>query len=305
MKVSWILTCLNLVACENVSSEAFRAESIRDMIKVAVDNGWNSVQFLTRNVSSDFRIKFKWIKTSNVMKANIRTCFNVDNVDDTESYRIIVGDFNFDEEFLSQLASRMRQRTLLWRKEPLKRADVTKLKHNAYFYVTSFQDAALSVQSVINTRRFTHPIINAVNFNPGGGFTFAETNLNFQGELFSSVSLSFKPYLTITEDEDDDDEHAGAVFDMVRVIAESNNLTLVSEKEPNGRWGLIPHENGTYTGVYGAVVSDNCDTSISTWSWNTERDPLVDFSPMFNGPFTLGNYVHSDHVIMIHLGHSL
>ena len=61
-------------------------------------------------------------------------------------------------------------------------------------------------------------------------------------------------------------------------------FSMVHARDPNMFWGTLPLENGSFGGVMGAVVNGEADVSGSTWFWDPERQPHMDFVPIFFGP---------------------
>ena len=62
---------------------------------------------------------------------------------------------------------------------------------------------------------------------------------------------------------------------------------MVHARDPNMFWGTLPLENGSFGGVMGAVVNGEADVSGSTWFWDPERQPHMDFVPIFFGPLVV------------------
>ena len=55
----------------------------------------------------------------------------------------------------------------------------------------------------------------------------------------------------------------------------------------DGNWGTRPisgpaNKSGIWGGVFGTVINGEFDTSLSTWSWMSERTEYLEFIPMIS-----------------------
>ncbi len=77
----------------------------------------------------------------------------------------------------------------------------------------------------------------------------------------TSVSLTWKPFLTIADcdEEGQNCEHNfGLLPDIAKFLSRLSNFSVISNREPNGDWGISPkngsHDfSGTWDGVMGQV----------------------------------------------------
>ena len=72
----------------------------------------------------------------------------------------------------------------------------------------------------------------------------------------------------------------------------SHNFTIVSDRDPNGDWGVAPKSgpfniNGTWGGVMGAVVNGDYDFSMSIWASTVDRESLLEMAPIMRRQYIL------------------
>lgn len=104
-----------------------------------------------------------------------------------------------------------------------------------------------------------------------------------------STSLTWAPYLTIEDCNSDGLNCArndGFLIDYMDKLADQFNFTYVSQRNVDDDWGTIG-ANGTWGGVFGDVMKNNYDMSISIWNWSPYRDELLDFAHVVGPKFVM------------------
>ena len=61
------------------------------------------------------------------------------------------------------------------------------------------------------------------------------------------------------------------------------NFTWNPTKDPNGDWGTVPisgpaNSNGTYGGIFGSVIDQTVQLSVSSWQIGAERLTFLDYA---------------------------
>ena len=112
-----------------------------------------------------------------------------------------------------------------------------------------------------------------------------EPDFDMGGLQIRSMSLPWAPYLMQTDcDERGKNCHnEGYLIDYTTLAARLFNFTFVSERDPDGDWGVTPKSgpynlSGTWGGVMGAVINRQYDTSLSAWMWTHDRYGMMSFS---------------------------
>ena len=155
------------------------------------------------------------------------------------------------------------------------------MKHNSLFY--------LAIPNLHGTLWYQIITLNAgysltkLTFHSVSYLIKEHYDLN--GLTVRSISDTWAPFLTIDKCNEGGKNckiNKGCLVDFMDIASKEFNFTYVSEKEPNGDWGLVPKSgpfnmSGEWSGVMGNVVKGTYDMSMSPWQWNEERDNLVQF----------------------------
>ena len=114
---------------------------------------------------------------------------------------------------------------------------------------------------------------------------------NLQGLQIRSTTLTWAPFLTINDCNKmglECKKNHGYLKDYMDLLARNFNFTLISHRNTDNDWGVIPKKgphniSGTWGGVMGDVINKKYDMSISTWYWKLDRVKLVQFVPVVRG----------------------
>ena len=204
--------------------------------------------------------------------------------------------FNFNadidnlEAFLRVIGRRKIQMTLLllhrmWlpeeRSEMTRQLDDLQIRTHFYVAVPSESRGNLSWYQIISLN--SGSIIDTLTFAPNSYMIQEQFNLHGLG--ITSTSGTWAPFYTIEDCNEDGLECAtsyGYLKDVMDTFSARFNFTLISQKNMENDWGMIPKAgpysiNGTWGGVMGDVINKKYDMSISSWKWNMERHELGQF----------------------------
>ena len=207
-----------------------------------------------------------------------------------DSFGVFIFD-NAKDNLLSYLTAIMQRKikmSLLIIYGPWQNYETTLIKNhlsdlqaNAFFYL------ALPTKS--SAEMTWHQIISLKSGSVINHLTFAESSsriiekFDLQGLQITSTSLTWAPYLTIDDCNEDGLECAknyGYLIDIMDKLAVKFNFTFVSQKNVDNNWGLLDI-NGTFGGIVEEVNENNYDMSLSTWYWNIYRNGIFDFAFLF------------------------
>ena len=162
----------------------------------------------------------------------------------------------------------------------LMKKHLSDLQASVLFYI------AMPTSNQINYMTW-HQIISLKSGSALNHLQFAENSsriietFNMHGLEISSKSLSWAPYLTIDDCNEDGLEcgkNYGYLIDFMDKLAVEFNFTYVSQKNVDNDWWHVG-THGVYGGVWGAVKSNQYDMSLSVWQWMLSRHDSFDFVP--------------------------
>ena len=207
--------------------------------------------------------------------------------------------FNFKREtdnfeaFIEVIGSRKIKMSLLllneiWlpgkREELIRLLDVLHLR--SFFYVAAPSDChdKLSWYKVISLDKGS--IIDTLAFS--ANTYIVQDVFNLHGLEITSTTSTWAPFYSIEGCNEQGLQCAtsfGYLKDMMDIFSARFNFTLISHKNMNNDWGLLPKAgpfnlSGTWGGVMGDVINKKYDMSVTIWMWNIERHELAQFVPV-------------------------
>ena len=277
---------LPVVCITNVRVNGSSEEEVQRFL---TDNGHRRVNIVHNSASSQwltFQPKNTYFSRSLLKKAPW-------NRDDMFSIYFFEAGRDNLEEFLTDIKRRKIRMSLLlfikpWISEEktylVKQLKELQLKTLFYAAVPSGNSKKLSWYQIISVA--SGSIIDNLSF-VNDSYLIIES-YDFQGLEISSTTDTWAPYYTIEGCNELGLECAmsfGYFKDVMDILAARYNFTLVSHKNLDGDWGLMPKSgsfniNGTWGGIMGDVINKKYDMCISAWSWNIDRHDLLQFSPM-------------------------
>ena len=171
------------------------------------------------------------------------------------------------------------------------------LKLSLFFYLVRSGTQNISAKSVwkqvITLKNNPQVVIDDIKFDTN---LMIKEYYNLNGLNIQNLLLSWSPYSTIDgcnlEGRDCKTE-TGIVPDLVHSLSERFNFTWTSTKETTGKWGVLPQdgtpfdlEKGKWSGVMGGVVKGDYHTSLAGWTWNLQRENVLDLV-MFQKEWTV------------------
>ena len=74
--------------------------------------------------------------------------------------------------------------------------------------------------------------------------------------------------------------------DMMGYLQVMYNFTWHSTSDPNGDWGVVPlsgppNANGTWGGVFGSLIEQSVQMSVSPWTISSDRMTMFDHAQLF------------------------
>ena len=281
MKMVVLLLCITIVRATGLSE--------KEVARFLIENGHRHVNIVHHSASSlwsTFKPKDIFLSRSLLSDAPWTR---------TDMFTIYIFDERRDniEEFLNNLESRKIKMSLLLFTKPwfsdekanlLKQLSEKQVKTLLYVAVPSDNLGNLSWYQIISLA--SGAIIDDISFADNS--YLVKEKYDFQGLKISSTSDSWAPYYTIEDCNDIGLECAtshGYFKDIMDIIGARYNFTLISHKDLEGDWGLMPKSgpfsiNGTWGGIMGDVINKKYDMCISAWTWNIDRHELLQFSAM-------------------------
>ena len=166
------------------------------------------------------------------------------------------------------------------------------LKLSLFFYLVNI-DKKPVWKEIITLQNEPKVVIN--NLTLGNNLIIKE-HYNLQGLNIQNLVLSWSPYSTIDGCNVEGREcktEVGIVPDFVHSLSERFNFTWTSKKETTGKWGVLPQdgtpfdlEEGKWGGVMGGVINGDFHTSLAGWTWNLQRENVLDLV-MFQKEWTV------------------
>ena len=173
------------------------------------------------------------------------------------------------------------------------------LRLSTFFYLVRFSSGNLTDSNkimwrqVITLKNNPQIVFDDVKLGKDG---IIEEHYNLKGLNIHNLVLSWSPYSTIDEcNEDGRDcrKEIGIIPDLVHSLSERFNFTWTSTKETTGSWGTLPEdgspfdlEEGKWAGVMGGVVNGEYHASFAGWTWNLQREQILDLV-MFQKEWTV------------------
>ena len=159
--------------------------------------------------------------------------------------------------------------------------ELRSLKHNSLFYLAIPNLRSTSWHQIITLN--TDYSLTELTFHSDSYLIKEHYDLNRL--TVRSISDTWEPFLTIDKCNKGGKNckiNKGYLVDFMEIMSKKFNFTYLSEKEPNGDWGLVPKSgpfnmSGEWSGVMGNVVKGTYDMSLSPWQWVLERDNFVQF----------------------------
>ena len=245
-----------------------------------VDNGQYNVD-LFYNSSRWHAISFRNIFVARVPMDNIEMAHK-------HSFGIFVYNSPKDDllSYLTAITKRPVKKSLLVIFEPWDDEKINLIKkHLAGLQATAFFYIAISTNNTIGFSWYQ--IISIQSGTAITSLKFARNTtrimetFDLQGLQITSTSLTWAPYLTIDDCDEDGlncAKNYGFMMDIMDNLAIRFNFTFLSQKNVDNKWYELGTD-GRYTGVWGDILSNNFDMSLSPWSWILSRDVLFDFVP--------------------------
>jgi hypothetical protein len=96
---------------------------------------------------------------------------------------------------------------------------------------------------------------------------------NLQGQKIESITMSWVPYLSLGDCDSagrNCKSVEGLLADYMGILSQKFNFTWETFFEVDKKWGTRPlsgpaNKSGTWGGVFGGVVNEDYDMSLSTW----------------------------------------
>ena len=259
--------------------------NVKEVQTFLTDNGHRHVNIVHDSASSG------WLKGIYFSRTLLKKAPRTRN--DMFSLYIFEAGRDSLEEFLVDIKRRKIKMSLLLFTKPWvsdERADLIKqltkkqLKTLFYAAVPSDNFGKLSWYQIISLA--SGSIIDNLTF--ANNSYLIKERYDFQGLEISSTTDTWMPYYTIEDCNALGLECAtsyGYFKDVLDILGERYNFTLLSQQSLDGDWGLMPKSgpfsiNGTWGGIMGDVINKKYDMCISAWTWNVDRHELLSFSPM-------------------------
>ena len=161
------------------------------------------------------------------------------------------------------------------------------LKISINQFLIYLNESEMDVFSVVSTPRFRSPLVTPAPMNQDS-LKMIES-YNFEGASATAMSLSFDPYITISNSNRAGRECTSTgIFDaVIKKAAETINLTLESTTHTGGAWGVVVRPNQTdIPGVMGSIISDEADLCNAPFISTVDRIPILDMVAVMAAPYT-------------------
>ena len=208
-----------------------------------------------------------------------------------ESFGIFIYNDTMDNllDFLTEIVKRQIRMSLLIISEPwiVERTNLIK-KHLSDLQATAFFYLAISAGSL--KKLCWHQVISLKSGSSITNLKFEKNTwkiietYDLQGLQITSTSLTWAPYLTIDECNDDGlncAKNHGYIIDFMDNLATTFNFTYLSQKNVYNEWYKLGVDGGNGT-VLGDVMYKHYDMSLSPWLRTESRDKLFDMVPFIH-----------------------
>ena len=156
------------------------------------------------------------------------------------------------------------------------------LAQNAFFYMMyQKEENVTTYKQIISLTNHTVTLVQDIEFNALGQ---ASENYNLEGTQIISYTLSWAPYFSINNCDDNGQncELEGFLSDFMDAVCQIVNCTWTSYAPVSGSWGVRPisgpyNKSGVWGGAMGRVLNGEYHISLSQWVWNIDRYGLLDF----------------------------
>ena len=261
-----------------------QVSAFKEVQRFLADNGHRQVDIIYNSSST------KWLRfrPKNVSFAAIHVT-KLEKIHDN-SFALFIHDSRTDdlEMYLKIIVGRRTKMSLLLFTNPRQDENyhevltyLEEMKAPCLFYVASPSVSLGGVHWHQITSLASGSILDALTFTKGS-LTIMES-YNLKGLQVTSTSLPWVPYHAIDDCNEFglecETEH-GYLKDYMDMLSSKYNFTLLSHKNVDDDWGLIPKDNGTWGGVVGDIAAKKFDMTMSVWTWNSDRDSFADFVPI-------------------------
>jgi len=163
------------------------------------------------------------------------------------------------------------------------------LKSSMFFYLLHVNSSSVENNNqtvwkqVIMLKNVPQVVFNDLTFKKNG---VIQEQYDLKQLQIEDIQLGWSPF-SIVEDCDSEGRQCknvrGVVPDLVKSLSEKFNFTWSSTKDPNGDWGTLPKDEspfdikkGKWGGVMGGVIKGDYHTSFTGWTWNLQREAVLD-----------------------------